>query len=103
MAAKKKLTKAIVANRSYGLYYGEVVSFDAKNGIAVVRNCRHVCRWFGMTGGITSLAAHGLRGPRAGESRVGAPAPGDSTLTGIVNVFPCSLVAAASIEAVVQL
>jgi hypothetical protein len=102
MPKKTALKKCILANRSYGLYYGEVVSFDATNGVAVVRNCRHVCRWFGRTGGITSLAAYGLCGPRAGESRIGAPAPGESTLTGVVNVFPCSDAAASSIEAAVQ-
>ena len=102
MAAKKKLIKAILANKSYGLYFGEVVSFDAVSGVAVVRECRHVCHWRGRTGGITSLAAYGLCGPDRDKSRIGAPAPGDSTVTGIVNVFPCSADAAASIESAVQ-
>jgi hypothetical protein len=108
MPAKTKTTKnpkvrppikAILANKSYGLYYGEVESFDSVHGIAIVRNCRHVCRWFGRTGGITSLAAHGLCGPRASESRIGAPVR--ATLTGIVNVFECSDEAAATLEAAV--
>ena len=102
MAAKKATKKrmAILANKSYGLYFGEVLSFDAKNGIAEVANCRHVCHWQGKTGGITSLAAFGLCGPKAGESRVGAPVT-RATLSGIVNVFDCTPEAAATIEAAV--
>lgn len=95
--AKKAELYAIVANKSYGLYCGIVESFDAKNGIAVVRECRHVARWFGKTGGITSLAVHGLCGPRAAESRVGA-AVAKATLTGVVNVFACTAEARASFE-----
>lgn len=91
---------AILANKSYGLYAGVVESFDAETGVAEVRDCRHVARWFGRTGGITSLAAHGLCGPRASESRIGAPVR--ATLSGIVNVFDCSAATRASIEAAVQ-
>jgi hypothetical protein len=102
MATKKvakKLQKSILANKFYGLYYGEVVSFDTINGVAVVKGCRHVCRWYGKTGGVTSLAAYGLCGKQASESRIGAPC--DATLTGIVNVFSCSDEAAATFDAAV--
>jgi hypothetical protein len=83
--SKMKPYNAILGNKSYGLYYGRVVSYDPVTEVAVVQDCRHVCRWFGRTGGITNLAAHGLCGPRAAESRVGAPSP-ESTLAGIVAV-----------------
>jgi hypothetical protein len=98
--AKKKPLLAILANKSYGLYFGEVLSFDAANGVAAVKDCCHVCRWFGRTGGITSLAAYGICGPRMGESRIGAPTTQPSTLTGIVNIFPCSEEAVRSFDAV---
>ena len=103
MASKKKPSKklyAILANDRYGLYAGIVDSYDPKTRVAKVSECRHVARWFGKTGGITSLAAHGLCGPRASESRIGAPA--GATLTGIVNVFACSAAARASIEGAPQ-
>jgi hypothetical protein len=105
MASKKKSAKqseryAILANKSYGLYAGIVESFDPRTGVAEVRECRHVARWFGKTGGITSLAAHGLCGRQAGDSRIGAPVR--ATLTGIVNVFDCSDVARATIEGAPQ-
>lgn len=99
-AKKKSGQYAIIANKSYGLYAGIVESFDAENGVAVVRECRHVARWYGKTGGITSLAAFGLCGPNASQSRIGAPAK--ATLTGIVNLFECTPAARASIEAAVQ-
>jgi hypothetical protein len=110
MAAKKaeKKTEAqfsIIANRSYGLYAGivEKQTPQADGSLHLeVRECRHVPRWYGKTGGITSLAAHGLCGPNAADSRVGAPVAGLSTLTGIVNVFPCSAEARATIEAAKQ-
>ena len=92
-----KLKKCILANKKYGLFYGEVESFDPVTRVARVLNCRHVCRWFGKGGGITSLAAYGLCGSRANESRIGAAA-GDCTLTGIVNVFECSAKAIKTIE-----
>lgn len=98
-AAKKKAIKAIFGSEKYSLYFGELVSFDPVTRVAVVRECRHVCHWEGATGGITSLAAHGICGPNASKSRIGAPAPGESILTGIVNVFPCSGPSAESIEA----
>lgn len=97
---EKKEVYAIVANKSYGLYVGIVESFDAKNGIAVVRECRHVAQWFGRTGGITSLAVYGLCGPQAHDSRIGAPTK--AMLTGIVNVFECSAVARTSFESASQ-
>lgn len=103
MAAKKAAVQyAILANQSYGLYAGFVESFDPINHVAVVRECRHVARWYGKTGGITSLAAHGLCGADAGDSRIGAPTPEPATLTGIINVFPCSAEARASLEAAKQ-
>ena len=106
MTSKKKTSKkteryAIIANSNYGLYAGIVVKHDAINGIVEARECRHVARWYGRTGGITSLAAHGLCGPQAEESRIGA-AVKSATLTGIVNVFDCSAEARASIEAARQ-
>lgn len=109
MKIKKKSSKktaakperfAIIANKSYGLYAGvvESISGDADGLMRVeVSQCRHVAHWRGKTGGITSLAAHGLCGPNAGESRIGAPVR--ATLGGVVNIFDCSPEARASIEA----
>ena len=99
---KNEAKYCLLANKSYGLYAGLVESFDPLTGVAVIAECRHVARWYGRTGGITSLAAHGLCGLQAGESRIGAPAPGLSTLTGVVNVFPFSAEARATIEAAKQ-
>lgn len=93
---------AILANERYGLYAGIVQSYDPVTRVALVVACRHVARWYGRTGGITSLAAHGLCGPNAHESRIGAATPDVATLTGIVNVFPCSSEARASIEGATQ-
>ena len=86
-----------MANKSYGLYVGIVESYDPIGGVAEVRDCRHVARWYGKTGGITSLAAHGLCGKQAGDSRIGAPTR--AMLTGVVNVFDCSSEARATFEA----
>ena len=101
---KKKTERfAIIANKSYGLYAGIVEKVTpAGDGLSTVevRECRHVAHWRGRTGGITSLAAHGLCGPNAAESRIGAPVR--ATLGGIVNIFDCSPEARASIEAAVQ-
>lgn len=94
-----KKTTHILGNKKWGLYYGEIVSYDPVTEVAVVRNCRHICRWYGKSGGITSLAAHGICGPNAGDSRVAAPSQ-ESTLAGIVAVHRCTDQAAASIEAV---
>ena len=102
---KKSERYAIIANKSYGLYVGIVDKFDAGtgsgDGVVEAREVRHVAQWFGKTGGITSLAVHGLCGPRATESRIGAPAP-RATLTGIVNVIDCTPEARATFEAAKQ-
>lgn len=100
---KKKERYAILGNKSYGLYAGIVgkITKDAEGLMTVeVAECRHIARWYGKTGGITSLAAFGLCGPRAGESRIGAPV--QATLSGVVNIFDCTPEARKSIEAAVQ-
>lgn len=86
----KKQNICIICNDKYGIYYGDVLKFCTKNHVALVKDCRHVARWYGRTGGITSLAAYGLCGPNAGDSRIGAATTSPATLTGIVNIFPVS-------------
>ncbi len=102
MAKKKEAKLSLITNDGFGLYAGYVDAFDVKTKVAKVRECRHIARWYGRTGGITSLAAHGLCGPNASQSRIGAPAPGVSTLTGVKNVFEFSAEASASILAAKQ-
>ncbi len=99
---KKKERYAILANSSYGLYAGIVKATMLDNGKfnVEVDQCRHIARWYGKTGGITSLAAHGLCGPNASQSRIGAPVT--ATLTNIVNIFDCTPEARATIEAATQ-
>lgn len=86
---KQKLVPVLVGNKSYGLYIGEAVESDVKKitaeGSLSLKNARHVSRWYGKSGGITSLAAHGPCGPSVADSRVGAPV--DMVATGVVNVF----------------
>jgi len=88
----------IVGNSNYGLYYGETDATDkeiVEKGSVRLDNCRHIFHWQGKTGGITSLAASGPCGPRATQSRIGAPAP-SALLTSVVNVFDCSAEAVAN-------
>lgn len=102
MGTKKKAEHfAIIANERYGLYAGIVVSHDTKTKVVKAKDVRHVAYWYGKTGGITSLAVHGLCGPKADRSRIGAPAK-TATLTGVVNVFECTAEARASIEGAKQ-
>lgn len=92
---------AIIANEKFGLYVGIVDSFDVRTHTVEAREVRHVARWYGKTGGITSLAVYGLCGPNAQDSRIGAPAA-RATLTGIVNVIDCTPEARATFEAAKQ-
>ena len=111
MAAKKQQKSeaeakyCVITNKSYGIYVGLVdeVTPDANGETKTVkaREVRHVARWYGKTGGITSLAVHGLCGPNAGNSRIGAPSVA-ATLSGVVNIFECSAEARASFEAAQQ-
>lgn len=101
---KSKQRHVLVGNKSYGLYIGITSDTDeqivAKQSV-VLTECRHVCYWYGRSGGITSLAAHGPCGPRVSESRIGAPCA-RALLTGIVNVYdlsPEAVAAFALIEA----
>lgn len=97
----KAAAYSIIANQSYGLYAGFVQSFDPATKVVEATEVRHIAYWFGKTGGITSLAVHGLCGPKAAESRIGAPAP-KATLSGIVNIFECTPEAQATIAAAQQ-
>ena len=108
MAAKKQSKPEakykIIANKSYGLYVGlvdEEIPQPDGSMIVKAREVRHVARWYGKTGGITSLAVHGLCGPNAGDARIGAPSVA-ATLSGIVNTFECSAEARATFEAAKQ-
>jgi hypothetical protein len=100
---KTTLRAVLVGNQSYGLYIGETDATDAEiiSSKAVrLTNCRHVCRWYGRTGGITSLAAYGPCGPKVADSRIGAPC--NALVTGVVNVLdltPEAVRAFAAIEA----
>jgi len=81
MSAKKQTPKklqkirwCIVGNGPWGLWFGEVRAKDAdviKSKAVRLYRARNIRYWYGKSGGITSLAAHGLCGPRAGESRIG--------------------------------
>ena len=98
---KKPEVYAVIANQSYGLYVGVVDSFDTEKKVVEAREVRHVARWYGKTGGITSLAVHGLCGPQVGDSRIGAPVA-RATLAGVVNVFEATPEARATFEAAKQ-
>lgn len=103
-----KKRAVLVGNKSYGLYICETTQTDeqlaqtrGEDGTMVVKglNVRHVARWYGKTGGITSLAAFGPCGSRVKESLVGAPIA-SGLLSGVVNVFPLSEEAVAAFAAI---
>ena len=96
-SAKKKYH--ILCNDHYGIYYGIVKKYNPQTRVATVAECRHVARWYGKTGGITSLAAHGICGPNASQSRIGAPV--NARLTGIMNIFEVSDEAAGTIALII--
>lgn len=104
MTKNTKMRWVLCGNSSYGLYIGETDATDeqiVETKSVRLTNCRHVCRWYGRTGGITSLAAYGPCGPQVSESRIGAPC--NALVTGIVNVLDLSAEAVANfakIEAV---
>jgi hypothetical protein len=99
--AAKRFRMVLVGNSSYGLYVGITSATDAqilKNKSVRLTQCRHVARWYGKTGGVTSLAAHGPCGPSAAQSRVGAPC--DALVTSVVNVFDLTAEAMAAFAAI---
>jgi hypothetical protein len=91
---------SLCCNDKYGIYLGVVMDFVPETRVAKVAECSHVCEWHGREGGITSLAAYGICGPDENRSKIGAPAPGMTILTGIVNVFPCTDAAVEAMKAV---
>lgn len=105
MATKKTAAKAeryaIITADGYGLYAGIIESHDLDRRVVVARELRSVRYWYGRTGGTTSLAVYGLCGPKASQSRIGAPAP-RVTISGVLNVYDCTPEARATFEATVQ-
>lgn len=90
----------IVGNDKYGLYYGRIKASDreiAESKSVRCYECRHVYRWYGARGGITSLAALGVDLTK--ENRIGAPCA-EALLTGVVNVFAVSDNARSSLDRV---
>lgn len=100
---KSKSRHVLVGNEAYGLYIGVTSDTDEQivaTQSVVLEECRHVCYWYGRTGGITSLAAHGVCGPQKMKSRIGAPAR-RALLIGVVNVYDLSDEAVASFADIV--
>lgn len=98
---KSRERAVVVGTKSYGLYFGYTSATDAevvKTEALRLRAGRHVRYWYGKTGGITSLAAHGPCGSKAQQSRIGAPS--DMLVTGVANVYDCPAVAVANFAAV---
>lgn len=79
---------AIVTNAARGIYCGWVEYYDPIANVAIIRDCRHVFRWFGRPGGITSLARYGICGAQANDSKIGAPCL--ATIGNVANIFECS-------------
>lgn len=99
---KTKTRHVLVGNKSYGLYIGKTDASDADiiaSGAVRLTECRHVARWHGKTGGITSLAAHGPCGASKADSRIGAPC--SALLTGVVNVLDLTDEAIAAFASIV--
>jgi len=74
--AKSRGRWVIVGSGDWGLWYGRILATDAevtKTKSVRLYDARSVRYWYGRKGGITSLAAYGLCGPRVSESRIGAP------------------------------
>lgn len=89
----------VIGTDGYGLVYGRIRATDAEivaSKSCTVYRCRHIARWYGGLGGITSLVA---TGPTTG-SRIGAECP-SALVTSIRNVFFCSDVAIAAFDAMV--
>lgn len=101
--AKSSKKYYIIGQRPYGLYAGFVTKRENQPDGSMtieVEACRHVRYWYGKSGGITSLAAFGICGPRAKESRIGAAV--NTVLANVISLYECSPEAQASIEAAVQ-
>ena len=92
----------IVGNGPWGLWFGRIVDTDERIvesksvRLYAARNIRY---WYGRFGGITSLAAFGPCGTKAGNSRIGAEI--DSTLLlDVKAVHDCSPEAVAAFAAI---
>jgi len=92
MAKANGARHVIVGTTSYGLYFGTTEATDKEileQKAVRLNDCRHIRYWYGKTGGITSLAAAGPCGPRAKQSRIGAPSP-SALISSVGNVFDCT-------------
>lgn len=101
---EKNRRTVIVTNTGYGLYYGEIEGTVAETDKQIaatkavrVYNCRHISRWYGGTGGVTSLAAWGPK-PHD-DNRIGEPCDG-ALITSVMNVFEVGAAAAKAFDAV---
>ncbi len=91
----------IIANKAYGLYCGVVTNVTPsavdETMTVEIAGCRHIAKWYGRGGGITSLARYGICGDSADQSRIGAAV--DAVCGGVVNIFVCHEESRASLEA----
>jgi hypothetical protein len=101
---KAPLERAVlIGAQGYGLYIGRISATDAeilRDKAVRVAECRHVRYWYGGTGGITSLAAWGPCGPKATQSRIGAPTL-SSLITDVRTVHDLTAEAVAAFAAIV--
>jgi hypothetical protein len=100
---KTKKNHVIVGNGNYGLYFGYIKCSDAqaiKDKAVRIYECRHIARWYGKTGGISSLAAFGPCGPSVANSRIGFSCP-SSLVMDVKAIHGCSDEAVKAFAAVV--
>lgn len=90
--AGPKMRWVIVGHGPYGLTYGQIKATDSeimKARAVRVYGARGIRYWYGKNGGITSLAAHGLCGPKRDQSRIGEPTA-SSLLLDVKAIHDCS-------------
>ena len=102
METPKERRWVIVGNGPWGLWFGQIedddVAIATSHSVRLYR-ARSIRYWYGRKGGITSLAAYGLCGPRKDESRIGAEIE-SNLLLDVKAIHDCTEAAVASFATV---
>lgn len=88
---------AIVRTQSAGVFFGYVAKTDLGNGgVVVVKNARRLWYWSGAAS-LSQLAVDGTSKPKDCKFPVAMP---EVTITGVLEIIPCTEKAATSINSV---
>ena len=88
--------KVLIRAERAGVFFGTLAEHDKSNGVVELHDCRRIWFWSGATS-LSQMANEGVKNPDACKF---TQVVSSMQISGVIEVLPCSIKAAKSIEGV---